>query len=552
MKNDRTVRSARDCFHGTGSGGRSAPAAAKIAEMPAAPSPSAAAAPRPRPRRRRRRRVRRIVLPLILLAALGYGGHWATTGSSRAASSSRPTTPMSAPTRRSSRPRFPATSSRSRSRRTRRSTPAICWCGSTTATTSSRSTRPRPRSTRRTRPIARIGRQVEAQRAVIAQAEAQIALAKAQQAERRGRPAARRARIRALAEARATTTSARSSGSNRRPPTARAPVAALAGAKAAQASAEAALAGAKANLDVLQAQQVEAERVRAELVNAEEKAERDLSFTEIRAPFDGVVGNKAVELGQYAQPGVRLMALVALDSVYVDANFKETQLGAIRPGQKVDVAVDALGGRVVDGRRQVDRAGLGRAVLAAAARQRDRQFHQGRAARSGAHRARSPRRSRTARCARACRSSPRCTRATKASRSRRCSARSASARQEGAVRERRRRRTRRSPRPAAAAVASAVARGAVAPPAEEQFDKRKLAAFIFMVFGMFMAILDIQIVSASLSRDPGGPFGLAGRSHLGADELSRRRSHHDPAVGLPVARVSRRASSSRSRPPASR
>jgi membrane fusion protein (multidrug efflux system) len=125
--------------------------------------------------------------------------------------------------------------------------------------------------------------------------------------------------------------------------------AALTAAVAQQASAQAAFAGAKANLDVLQAQKLEAERTRAELVNSEEKAERDLSFTEIRAPFDGVVGNRAVELGQYAQPGVRLLALVPMDSVYVDANFKETQLGEIHPGQKVDVAVDAYGGRVVEG-----------------------------------------------------------------------------------------------------------------------------------------------------------------------------------------------------------
>jgi membrane fusion protein (multidrug efflux system) len=103
------------------------------------------------------------------------------------------------------------------------------------------------------------------------------------------------------------------------------------------------------NLDVLKAQQTEAQRVRGELVTAEEKTERDLSFTQIRAPFDGVVGNRAVELGQYAQPGTRLLALVALNSAYVDANFKETQLETIRPGQKVDLAVDSYGGRVIPG-----------------------------------------------------------------------------------------------------------------------------------------------------------------------------------------------------------
>jgi membrane fusion protein (multidrug efflux system) len=102
-------------------------------------------------------------------------------------------------------------------------------------------------------------------------------------------------------------------------------------------------------LDVLKAQQTEAVRVRGELVTAGEKTERDLSFTEIRAPFDGVVGNKAVEPGQYALPGTRLLALVPLTSAYVDANFKETQLDSIRPGQKVDLAVDSFGGRVIPG-----------------------------------------------------------------------------------------------------------------------------------------------------------------------------------------------------------
>ena len=62
-----------------------------------------------------------------------------------------------------------------------------------------------------------------------------------------------------------------------------------------------------------------------------------------------VVGNKAVELGQYVQPGVRLLALVSMNNLYVDANFKETQLASIRPGQKVDVSVDALGGKVIPG-----------------------------------------------------------------------------------------------------------------------------------------------------------------------------------------------------------
>ncbi|RFB78464.1 HlyD family secretion protein [Methylovirgula sp. 4M-Z18] len=118
---------------------------------------------------------------------------------------------------------------------------------------------------------------------------------------------------------------------------------------AAVTSAKAAIDTAKANLAVLQAQKVEAVKGKDELQTALDKAERDLSFTVIRAPFDGVVGNKAAQPGQYVQTGTRLMALVPLDSAYIDANFKETQLGNIKPGQKVDIAVDAYSRRTIEG-----------------------------------------------------------------------------------------------------------------------------------------------------------------------------------------------------------
>jgi membrane fusion protein, multidrug efflux system len=80
------------------------------------------------------------------------------------------------------------------------------------------------------------------------------------------------------------------------------------------------------------------------------KAERDLSFTVIRAPFDGVMGNRAVQVGDYVQPGQRLATLVPLDAVYIDANFKETQLDHLQPGQKVSISVDALPGRELQGK----------------------------------------------------------------------------------------------------------------------------------------------------------------------------------------------------------
>jgi membrane fusion protein (multidrug efflux system) len=196
--------------------------------------------------------------------------------------------------------------------------------------------------------IARIGRQIEAQRATVAQAEAQVGSARATSesvAADQMRASLEFERSQKLAQT--------SFGSQQRLEQATADakrtVAATSGAQSALASSQAQLAFAKANVDVMQSQRTEAERTRAELMNAVQRAERDLSFAEIRAPFDGVIGNKAVEIGQFAQPGQRLMAVVPLDKVFVDANFKETQLGPIKPGQKVEVSVDALGGQTIEG-----------------------------------------------------------------------------------------------------------------------------------------------------------------------------------------------------------
>jgi membrane fusion protein (multidrug efflux system) len=118
---------------------------------------------------------------------------------------------------------------------------------------------------------------------------------------------------------------------------------------AAVASAQAALDSAIANVDVLQAQQKEAARMLDELKTALAKAERDLSFTEIRAPVDGVVGNRAAQVGDFVQTGQRIAALVPLSDVFIDANFKETQLARLQPGQPVSIKIDALPGESVDG-----------------------------------------------------------------------------------------------------------------------------------------------------------------------------------------------------------
>ena len=113
--------------------------------------------------------------------------------------------------------------------------------------------------------------------------------------------------------------------------------------------AQANLDAAQAQIDVIKAQQSEAEGQLGELKTALAKAERDLSFTTIRAPIDGVFSNRLVNEGDNIQVGQRLANEVPLDDVFIDANFKETQLARMRPGQPVYINVDAVKGRDIMG-----------------------------------------------------------------------------------------------------------------------------------------------------------------------------------------------------------
>ncbi len=76
----------------------------------------------------------------------------------------------------------------------------------------------------------------------------------------------------------------------------------------------------------------------------------DLSRTEIRAPVAGVVGARAVRVGQYVRPGGALMSIVPLADAYVVANFKETQVARLRIGQPVEIHADAFGDTAIKGR----------------------------------------------------------------------------------------------------------------------------------------------------------------------------------------------------------
>ena len=112
-------------------------------------------------------------------------------------------------------------------------------------------------------------------------------------------------------------------------------------AKANLAGGDANIVAAQANIAILKAQRKEAEGSVRTLEIQRDKAARDLSFTVLKAPYDGVVGNRSVQEGDLVSPGQRLMALVPTRQLYIDANFKETQIQHLVPGSKVNVHVDA-------------------------------------------------------------------------------------------------------------------------------------------------------------------------------------------------------------------
>ncbi|MEI9407378.1 HlyD family secretion protein [Mesorhizobium salmacidum] len=120
-------------------------------------------------------------------------------------------------------------------------------------------------------------------------------------------------------------------------------------AKAALVGADAQIAAAQANIGVLEAQRAESASTLASLQLGRDKAARDLSFTVLKAPYDGVVGNRSVEQGDLVSPGQKLAVVVPMDKLYIVANFKETQLARLVPGEKVNISVDAIDGHPIQG-----------------------------------------------------------------------------------------------------------------------------------------------------------------------------------------------------------
>jgi membrane fusion protein (multidrug efflux system) len=125
---------------------------------------------------------------------------------------------------------------------------------------------------------------------------------------------------------------------------------------AALSKAEAGLAAASATLDaerqriaVLATQREAAVAALAHAQASRDLAQIDLDDTVVRAPVDGVIGNRQVRIGRLVAPGAPLLDIVPVDDVWVVANFKETQVEHIRPGQRVRVIVDGYPNETIEG-----------------------------------------------------------------------------------------------------------------------------------------------------------------------------------------------------------
>jgi membrane fusion protein, multidrug efflux system len=121
-------------------------------------------------------------------------------------------------------------------------------------------------------------------------------------------------------------------------------------ARAAERRARAALQAAERQLDVIDTQKQQTEAARDQALAERDLALLNLAYTEICSPIDGVVGNRSARAGAYATIGAQLLAIVPARGLWVDANFKESQLAQIREGQSAEVVADVLPGVSFRGR----------------------------------------------------------------------------------------------------------------------------------------------------------------------------------------------------------
>jgi membrane fusion protein (multidrug efflux system) len=118
---------------------------------------------------------------------------------------------------------------------------------------------------------------------------------------------------------------------------------------AADTKARAVLEAAQEQLNVIDTQKQQAAAALAAALAEHDTAQLNLGYTELRAPIDGVVGNRSARAGAYATVGAQLISLVPAHGLWVDANFKESQLADMRPGMPATIEADVLPGQAFHG-----------------------------------------------------------------------------------------------------------------------------------------------------------------------------------------------------------
>ena len=113
--------------------------------------------------------------------------------------------------------------------------------------------------------------------------------------------------------------------------------------------ARATLTAAQRQLEVIATQKQQVEAALDAAIAERDLAQLNLSYTELRAPMDGVVGNRSAQTGAYATTGAQLISLVPAHGLWIDANFKENQLAQMRSGSPATVQIDLLGGKKFHG-----------------------------------------------------------------------------------------------------------------------------------------------------------------------------------------------------------
>jgi membrane fusion protein (multidrug efflux system) len=113
--------------------------------------------------------------------------------------------------------------------------------------------------------------------------------------------------------------------------------------------ARAALTAAQRQLEVIATQKLQAQAALQQAIAERDLAQLNLGYTELRAPIDGIVGNRSAQVGAYATVGSQLISLVPARGLWIDANFKESQLAEIHPGSPASVKVDLISGKKFHG-----------------------------------------------------------------------------------------------------------------------------------------------------------------------------------------------------------